>query len=310
MLEKEQDLIGNVFDIKRFAIHDGDGIRTTVFLKGCPLSCIWCQNPEGIAPKPNLWYYHERCIRCERCVQACPNDALTAHPDEVNFIKIDRNRCTNMGDCVAACPVGALDWDSKQYSVSELVDVIKRDKSFFKRSGGGVTISGGEPFVQHEFTLAVLKECKKIGIQTAVETTTSYSQELLSKAIPFIDQFLVDIKLWDSDEHLRYTGVRNEQILKNIKFIAERTSHLLIRTPLIPGITTGEENLRNIARFVKELPGDIAMELVNFNPLPKGKYHALGKAWDFTEQTTPYSKEEMDAFEQILLQSGVRLFEG
>ena len=310
MEKSAHELRGDVFDIKRFAIHDGDGIRTTVFLKGCPLSCIWCQNPEGIARKPDLWYYHERCIQCERCVNVCSNKALSAHPGEVNFIRIDRNRCTNAGTCVSACPVSALDWDSKSYTVPELVDVIRRDESFYKRSGGGVTLSGGEPFVQYEFTLAVLQACREQGVHTAVETTASYSQKLLAAALPYIDQFLVDIKLWDSDEHLRYTGVRNEQILKNITFIAKHTSNMVIRIPMIPGITTREENLDPTARFVASLPGDIPIELVNFNPLPKGKYHALGKTWQFTEQKYPYAEDEMEAFRKVLSDAGARLFTG
>ncbi len=304
----DHELTGDVFDIKRFAIHDGDGIRTTVFLKGCPLSCIWCQNPEGITRKPDLWYYHERCIQCSRCVEVCSNNALSAHPGQVNFIKIDRNRCTNAGACVSACPVSALDWDSKAYTVAELVDVIKRDEAFYRRSGGGVTLSGGEPFVQSQFTLAVLKACRENGIHTAVETTASYSREILTSALPYIDQFLMDIKLWNSDEHLRYTGVRNEHILKNISFIAEHNSNLLIRIPMIPDITTLESNLKPIARFVASLPGDIPIELINFNPLPKGKYHALGQDWKFSEYKDPYSEDEMEAFRNILRNERARVF--
>ncbi len=310
MKEDTSELRGDVFDIKRFAIHDGNGIRTTVFLKGCPLSCIWCQNPEGIARKPDLWFYHERCIQCSRCVEVCSNNALSAHPDDVNFIHIDRHACTNAGTCVAACPVSALDWDSKNYSVSELVDVIRRDESFYRRSGGGVTLSGGEPFVQNHFTLAVLKACREEGIHTAVETTASYSHDIVREALPYIDQFLVDIKLWNSDEHLRYTGVRNEQILKNISYIAEQESDLLIRIPMIPEITTPRTNLEPIARFVAALPGDREIELVNFNPLPRGKYHALGQSWKFSEYRSPYSEEEMDGFKKIIQDAGARIFTG
>jgi pyruvate formate lyase activating enzyme len=300
---------GLVFDVKRFALHDGPGIRTTAFLKGCPLSCVWCQNPEGISPQPHLWYHSERCIRCRRCISTCPNSALSAHPDDRHFIHIDRSACTLNGACVRTCPSDALTWDSESYTVNELVDLFERDRLFYENSNGGITLSGGEPLFQKTFAVAVLEECVRRGLHTTLESTLFLSRATLERALPFVDHFLTDVKLWDSKEHKKHTGVPNEQILENVRFLAGTSVDMTIRVPLIPGITATEQNVGAVARFVAGLPADVPLELVNFNPLPAGKYRVLGIRWPFQNRTSPLSKSELEPLERAARAEGVRLVE-
>ncbi len=313
-------LTGLVFDIKRFAIHDGPGIRTTAFLKGCPLSCVWCQNPEGISPRPHLWYHPERCIRCESCVAACPAGALTRQQDRQardnqgrdarerkQFIHIDRTACTLSGACLQACPTGALEWDSLWYTVPELMKELERDRTYYESSGGGVTLSGGEPLFQIDFAAAILEECRRRDIHTAVETTLFMGRDTLERVRPLIDLFLVDVKLYDATEHRRYTGTDNSRILDNIRYLAATGTALTLRLPLVPGITATEENVAAIGAFASELPGDIPLELVNFNPLPAGKYRALDREWPFPDHPGPLPEDEVARFAGIARSRGARV---
>lgn len=298
---------GLVFDIKRFALHDGPGIRTTAFLKGCPLACIWCQNPEGISPKPQLWYHNEKCIRCEACIAACPQAALSARPEERQFVHIDRQACTLNGACVSACPSGALTWDSTRYSAEELVDELEKDRIFYRESEGGITLSGGEPLFQLDFAVAVLEEAKRRDLHTTIESTLFLKQETLERVLPLVDHILTDIKLLDGEEHRRYTGVDNSRILDNIRFLAERKTSMTIRIPLIPEISATDGNISATAAYVAALPGEVPLELVNFNPLPAGKYSVLGLDWPFTKYTSPLPGEDMQHFADLARQEGARL---
>lgn len=300
---------GLVFDIKRFALHDGPGIRTTAFLKGCPLSCIWCQNPEGISPKPLLWYHSEKCIRCEACIAACPESALSARPEERQFVHIDRQACTLNGACVNVCPSGALTWDSRRYTVGELVDDLEKDRVFYRNSEGGITLSGGEPLFQLDFAIAVLAEAKRRELHTTIESTLFLNQQALEQVLPLMDHLLTDIKLLDPAEHRRYTGVDNTRILENIRFLAGRKTSMTIRIPLIPEISATDANVAATAAFVASLPGDVPLELVNFNPLPVGKYTVLGLDWPFQQYTSPFPQEDMHHFADVARQEGARLVE-
>jgi pyruvate formate lyase activating enzyme len=291
--------------VQRFSIHDGPGIRTTAFLKGCPLTCAWCQNPEGIPLKRIMWYHPERCIRCERCVQACPHGALAAHPERERFIEIDRKRCSDTCPAVDACPTGALEWDSHWYTPRELVTLFERDMSFYESSGGGITLSGGEPLHQPAFTEEVLRLSREAGLHTALETTLFASPATLDRLLPLVDLFLSDIKLADTAAHRQETGVPNERILKNMRRLAADGAPLLVRIPLIPETTTSEENLRATARLVRDLPGDVPVELINFNPLPKSKYDALGSEWKWAEWRSPFPAETMERFRTIVAEEGV-----
>lgn len=292
-------MTGQVFDIKRFALHDGPGIRTTAFLKGCPLRCKWCQNPEGLGTKKVLWYHHQRCIRCGACIAACPTGALSAQPGDDRYIRVDRASCNLSGACVEACPSTALEFDSRDYSAEELVAELARDQVFFESSGGGITLSGGEPLAQPGFAEKVLRLAKEKGLHTAIETTLHIETAVLDRFLPLVDLFLADIKHMDSAVHLANTGVPNEKILANIRYLAECKAHMILRLPLIPAITATDENVRAVAKFVAGLPGDYPLELINFNPLASGKYYALDLNYDFARVTAPLENAEVDRLKAL-----------
>lgn len=268
---------GTVFDIKRFAVHDGPGIRTSVFIKGCSLSCCWCHNPEGIAPEIELWYNERRCIRCERCVAVCPNQALLAHPGEVPFIRIDRQRCQAYYACCEACPTRALQPAGQEMLLPEVMAEIEKDRLFYDMSGGGVTLTGGEPLYQPEFCLAILSSCRECGISTAMETCLYAYQSVLESVIPYVDHFLVDIKLWDAQMHRQYTGEDNTIILENFRYLAERHTQITVRIPLIKDMTDTPGNIEAIEHFVLSVNPNIPIEELTYNPLTPSKYRKLGK---------------------------------
>lgn len=303
----EYNVTGLVFDVKRFALHDGPGIRSTAFLKGCPLSCVWCQNPEGIAGEPLLWYHEKQCIQCGRCIEACPKGALSRGGTEDPFVIINRQACNSTGDCVAACPSGALRWDSRSYEAEELVDVLARDAAFYDSSGGGITLSGGEPLHRPDFALEVLTRCRDRGFHTAVETTLYAARKVVDRFIPLVDLFLADLKLIDSESHREYTGVDNALIMDNIAYLAEKERPMTIRVPLIPGITDTEENLRGIARFVAGLPGEVPTELLNFNPLAEAKYRSLNRDYRFADTLAPLDGDTIHRLKGMVRDEGARV---
>lgn len=296
-----------IFDIKRFALHDGPGIRTTAFIKGCPLACVWCQNPEGIDPLPVLWYSDSQCIECEHCIEVCPNKALDSKKGNKAFINIDRDICDRSGNCVKSCPSSALHWDSRSYSAEELTGQLVRDAVFFESSGGGITLSGGEPLYRPDFTVEVLKRCKERGVRTAIETTLYASKTTVEKTVPFVDLYLADLKIIDNEEHKKYTGVENFLILKNIKYLAELGRPMTIRVPLIPGLTDTDENISGIARFVSGLNGNIPVELLNFNPLAESKYTAMGLQYRFADSMAQLPDEKIESLKLILQNEGCRV---
>ncbi|MFC1760660.1 glycyl-radical enzyme activating protein [Planctomycetota bacterium] len=270
---------GTVFDIKRFAVHDGPGIRTSVFLKGCALSCLWCHNPEGIAPEIELWYNEGRCIRCERCVAVCPHQALQAHPDEGSFIRIDRQRCQGNHACCEVCPSGALQMAGREMRVKDVMTEIQKDRLFYEMSDGGVTLTGGEPLQQSAFCLAILQASKERNINTAMETCLYASQDVLESVVPYVDHFLVDIKLWDGQSHHHYTGKDNALILENFRFLARQHTQIVVRIPLIENITDTPGNLKAIEEFVRSVNPGIPIEKLTYNPLTPSKYRKLGRAF-------------------------------
>ena len=268
---------GTVFDIKRFAVHDGPGIRTSVFIKGCPLSCCWCHNPEGITAEIELWYNERRCIRCERCVAICPHQALHAHPAEVPFIGIDRQRCQGHYTCCEACPTRALQPVGQEMLPAEVMAEVEKDRLFYDMSGGGVTLTGGEPLYQPEFCLEILRSCKECDISTAMETCLYAPQSILDSVIPYVDHFLVDIKLWDTQMHREYTGEDNTIILENFRYLAGRHTQITVRIPLIKDMTDTPGNIEAIEHFVLSVNRNIPIEKLTYNPLTPSKYRKLGK---------------------------------
>lgn len=293
-----------VFDIKRFSTHDGQGIRTTVFLKGCPLRCKWCQNPEGLRPKRQILYMENKCIHCLSCVHACQSQGVTYQDGQ---LCLNRYAEEDWESIVDACPTRALQFDSSSYSVSEIMEEIKKDESFF-RYGGGVTISGGEPFLQPDGLLSLLIACKEEGIHTAIETSLYVDQKWLRKALPYLDQIYADCKVFDSNQHKKWTGVHNSMILDNIRYLltSEKKDQVIVRTPLIPTMTATKENISQISAFLTSIYPDVHYEILNYNPLAKSKYAYLDMEYCFDDNPKLYSSEVMNEFYQVAKENGIQ----
>lgn len=294
---------GIIFDIERFAVHDGPGIRTTVFLKGCPLHCVWCHNPEGISPLIHLWYFKNKCIRCHHCILACPNQALTTKED--SSIKIDSQHCNNTGACVAVCPTGALCFDGKAITSEEVIAAVLEDQVFYDHSFGGITLSGGEPLFQPEFSLDILKRAKEHQLHTAIETSLYTSKEQLLQFIPYVDLFMADIKFYDAEAHRHYTGVDNAQILRNIEFLVQEHAAVILRIPLIPSITSTMKNLSEIASFIKQLPKSVPVEFMNYNIFAESKYHLMNRENPYLKGMTSFNDDELTKFHDLFKAEGI-----
>ncbi len=258
---------GKLFDIQHFAVHDGPGIRTLVFFKGCPLQCQWCCNPESISRKTQLKFIEFRCKQCYTCIKTCEHGAITCNPD--SSIKINFEICAVCEDrkCVETCNYSALLEIGKTFTVIQLVDDVYKDINFYRNSGGGVTLSGGEPLMQTGFLLEVLKECKQREIHTAVETSGFAATKNFEEIAEFVDLFLFDIKIINSEIHKQFTGVTNELIHENLKYLISQNKEIIVRIPLIPSITDTPENLNDMINFCKE------NQLKNINIEP---YNSLG----------------------------------
>ncbi|UBM63138.1 glycyl-radical enzyme activating protein [Candidatus Sulfidibacterium hydrothermale] len=297
-----------LLEIQRMSTEDGPGIRTTVFLKGCSLHCSWCHNPESISPASQLYWIRTNCMGCQLCVEACPNKALS-YTD--NQIVIDRTLCEACGICVEECPTGALEIWGDEVTVDELAEEVLKDKIYFEKSGGGVTVSGGEPALQAGFVAAFLKKMKENGIHTAVDTCGQASPAAYEKMLPYTDLLLFDIKEIDSRKHQEFTGSHNEKILNNLLTISEwmkvhgLPKALWIRTPVIPDATDTEENIAGIGRFLAEngLHPD-RWELCAFNNLCNDKYQRLGISWKF-EKYGLLEEEKLNRLTTVAKSSGV-----
>ena len=256
-----------IFDIKRYAINDGPGIRTTIFLKGCPLRCVWCHNPESWSPQPQKLYKKTKCIGCRSCVEVCPQQALELTPDG---IKPTQNACILCGKCTEECPTTALEMCGKEWSMEALMAEIEKERPIMEDSGGGVTLCGGEPLMHPAFTLEILHELGQRGFHRTVDTTLYASQDTVAKVAAACELFLVDLKLMDSEKHRQYTGVPNEVILQNIRYLADAGKDFFIRIPLIEGVNADDANMTATAAFLEALP----WERRTINLLP---YHDVGK---------------------------------
>ncbi|MDR3645782.1 MAG: glycyl-radical enzyme activating protein [Clostridia bacterium] len=255
-----------VFDIKKFAIHDGPGIRTTVFLKGCPLSCRWCQNPESQDARPEISFFPHLCIGCGKCLAACPLSQPAG--------QVDRELCLRCGKCAEVCPGEARKLAGRAFGAEELIDEVKKDKLFFDNSGGGVTVSGGEPMLQAGFLRGFLKLCRINGIHTAIDTCGYAAWEDFEKVAEYTDLFLYDIKVTDPARHLEYTGADNGLILQNLAGLADLKKNIIIRIPLIPGYTDSPSDMEETAAFIGGRMGRriIRVELLPYNRLAEAKY--------------------------------------
>lgn len=304
---------GMIFDIQRWSLHDGPGIRTNVFLKGCPLSCLWCSNPESQENWGELAYFKDKCIGCGSCVKNCPHGAVTAQSDtRLIDYKICRDRCYRKEggfSCTSVCYAKALTIMGKRYTVQELMDEILRDSDIYERSGGGVTVTGGEPFAQPEFLLELLKAAKEEGLHTAIETCSYADWKDISSCLEYLDFIFMDFKVYDSGIHKRCTGVDNRLILQNMKringFAHTHSLKIVVRTPVIPGINDTREEIGRMADFIREQLPDVKIyQLLPYHRLGRGKYTDIGKKYQLYDMEVP-TDIQMGELEQVILEHGL-----
>ncbi len=267
---------GRVFDIKRYATGDGPGIRALVFLKGCPLSCTWCANPESQRREAELFYYRNRCIACGRCVPACPLGAIAMDP--AGGVATDRAKCTACGRCVAACLPGAREIVGEDRTVKSILSLLDRDRRFYENSGGGVTVTGGEPLFQPAFAENLLAECRSHGLHTAMETCGFADEETFGSVTRHVDLLYYDLKHPEDAEHRAGTGQSNTPILRNLARLREAYSgDLIVRVPYVPGYNTSPDVLRKMLRIARGVPGLRRVEFMPYHRLGLAKYEALGR---------------------------------
>ena len=259
---------GTIFDVKKYSIHDGPGIRTTVHMKGCPLSCWWCHNPESQSVPPSILFRPERCIACGSCIKACPVHAISV---KNNALVTDYGLCEGCGKCCDACPSEARELCGRKYTVEELMAQIRKDEPFF-RDGGGVTFSGGEPLMQPEFLLEALKACEEEGFHRAIDTCGFVSTKTILEVAKHSSLFLYDIKQMDPVLHKKYTGVDNAVILENLKAISEAGAAINIRLPFMPGLNSDDEEMHKIGEFVSKLKGVTYVSILPYHTVAKGKH--------------------------------------
>jgi pyruvate formate lyase activating enzyme len=264
---------GTVFNISRYAIHDGPGIRTTVFLKGCPLSCWWCHNPESIAPEPQISVRRSRCIRCGLCAQACPHHAISLSDEEMTA---DPDLCQGCFDCARACPAEAREIVGRTMTVAEVMAEIRKDIPFYDESGGGVTFSGGEPLMQPAFLIGLLDACGELELHRAVDTCGHAGKATLLEVADRTDLFLYDLKHMDPQVHEKYTGVSNERILENLKALSCRDVRIRIRYPLIPGVNDDRRNLEAMGSFLQRLHRVLDIDILPYHDVAGTKYQRFG----------------------------------
>lgn len=293
-----------VFDINRFATHDGHGIRTTIFFKGCPLRCQWCQNPEGLSYIQRPIYFENNCIHCRLCEKAAYKNQMN-YKNERPYFNLEYQG--NFDNLVKACPGAAIQYDSHPYTIEELVDKVKQDEVFYKH-GGGVTVSGGEPFMQGEFLIELLKRFKQEEINTAIETSLYASLDLIKEALPYLDIIYADLKIFDESIHEKYTGVSAHLIKKNIQYILESKykDKVIIRTPLIPTMSATDENITAISKFLMDIYPDVKYELLNYNPLASSKYSLVDLEYSLDKQYKMYDSKQMEHFYHLVYQTGLK----
>ncbi|MCK5731323.1 MAG: glycyl-radical enzyme activating protein [Draconibacterium sp.] len=292
-----------IFDIKRYAINDGPGIRITIFLKGCPLSCKWCHNPESQSPAVQKFYTASKCIGAQDCIETCPNDALTL---TANGIVTNYELCKLCGKCAEVCPTKAIEMSGKMYDVDELLEIIEREQVHIVQSGGGVTISGGEPLMHADFLINLLDACGEKNLHRTVDTSGFSDTKTLLEVAKRTELFLYDLKLMDSEKHKEWTGVGNQLILKNLKLLAETKANINIRIPLIKNVNSDSKEINEMAEYISGLPGNQIVNLLPYHNIAAHKYNKLGENYNEMEMTE-LSDEEQNQAKKIFEEFGIEV---
>jgi pyruvate formate lyase activating enzyme len=299
---------GRLFAIKRFALHDGPGIRTTVFLKGCPLRCLWCHNPEGLSYKRELAFYPHLCIACDGCYAACVSGALTKETSPIE--DYNKDECTLCGRCAEACPAGAIEMIGRDAGADEVVAEVARDKEFYDRSGGGMTVSGGEPLAQPDFTAELLSKAKALGIHTVLDTCGLAPYEVLDTCLEFTDHLYFDIKVVDDEKHCRLIGISNGLILENLRRAGASRKPLTLRIPLVKGLNDSPEDISGLTDLIACLPvlADLhRVEIIPYHRIGEGKYKSLGLEYELKSQEL-HSDDELRSLVRSFQERGLSVY--
>jgi pyruvate formate lyase activating enzyme len=302
--QSEDALSGWIFNIQRYSVHDGPGIRTTVFLKGCPLRCLWCDNPESQLIEPQFVFWDDRCIHCGDCLAICPRSALTG--EAYGRKRVDLEQCNLCGLCVDGCYAGALEQVGKLTATDEVLALVEADRPFYDESGGGMTLSGGEPLEQPQFAYELLKGARERHIRTAIETSGYASWRVWESLLPYLDLILYDLKEVDFARHSVFTGVPNELILDNLRWLARTGKPVVVRRPVIRGYNDNPESIHALGRFVQGLKTVREIDLLPYHRLGQGKYQRLDLDYALGDQPT-MKNEEVNAYRDILLSYGMNV---